>query len=72
MPIPPLRERPAFAALTAHYEKIKARHFRELFDEDPKRGERASMSRRPASTSTTPRNPNRTCANGVLAKSLFM
>ncbi len=43
MPIPPLRERPAFAALTAHHEKVKARHLRELFDEDPKRGERFNV-----------------------------
>jgi glucose-6-phosphate isomerase len=36
----PLRERPAFAALIAHYAKIKDRHLRDLFDEDPARGER--------------------------------
>jgi glucose-6-phosphate isomerase len=36
----PLRERPAWAALAAHHEAIKGRHLRELFAEDPARGER--------------------------------
>jgi glucose-6-phosphate isomerase len=36
----PLRERPAYAALAEHYAKIEGRHLRELFDEDPHRGER--------------------------------
>jgi glucose-6-phosphate isomerase len=36
----PLRERPAYAALAEHYSKIEGRHLRELFDEDPARGER--------------------------------
>jgi glucose-6-phosphate isomerase len=40
VPITPLRQRPAFAALTAHHSKMEVRHLRELFDEDPKRGER--------------------------------
>ena len=40
MPIPPLRERPAYAALAEHYSKIEDRHLRELFAEDPGRGER--------------------------------
>ncbi len=43
MPIPPLRERPAFAALTAHHASMKGRHLRELFDDDPKRGERFNV-----------------------------
>jgi glucose-6-phosphate isomerase len=38
--IPPLRERPAFEALAAHHSKIEGRHLRELFAEDPTRGER--------------------------------
>jgi glucose-6-phosphate isomerase len=36
----PLRERPAYAALAEHYAKIVGRHLRDLFDEDPSRGER--------------------------------
>jgi glucose-6-phosphate isomerase len=38
--IPPLRERPAWTALTKHYEAIRGRHLRELFEQDPSRGER--------------------------------
>ena len=40
MPIPPLRQRPAYAALAEHHAKIVGRHLRELFAEDPARGER--------------------------------
>jgi glucose-6-phosphate isomerase len=40
VPIPPLRDRPAYAALAEHYAKIEGRHLRELFAEDPGRGER--------------------------------
>jgi glucose-6-phosphate isomerase len=40
VPIPPLRERPAYAALADHYSKIEGRHLRELFAEDAARGER--------------------------------
>ena len=40
MPIPPLRERPAYAALAAHQTEIADRHLRELFAEDVTRGER--------------------------------
>jgi hypothetical protein len=36
----PLRARPAYKALAEHYAKIEGRHLRELFDEDPTRGER--------------------------------
>ncbi len=36
----PLRQRPAFAALVAHHAAIEGRTLRQLFDEDPKRGER--------------------------------
>jgi glucose-6-phosphate isomerase len=35
-----LTERPAWKALQSHYEQIRARHLRELFDEDPARGTR--------------------------------
>ena len=38
--IPPLRERPAWAALERHHEQIAPRHLRELFAEDETRGER--------------------------------
>jgi glucose-6-phosphate isomerase len=38
--IPPLRERPAFDALAKHHSELVGRHLRELFDEDPARGER--------------------------------
>jgi glucose-6-phosphate isomerase len=38
--IPPLRDRPAWRALQAHYEDISARHLRELFAADETRGER--------------------------------
>ena len=31
---------PAWAALQAHYEKVKDVHLRQLFAEDPKRGTR--------------------------------
>jgi glucose-6-phosphate isomerase len=40
--VPPLRERPAWAALDAHYEAIRDAHLRELFAADPERGERMS------------------------------
>jgi glucose-6-phosphate isomerase len=36
----PLRERPAFEALAQHHRKLTGRHLRELFAEDPHRGER--------------------------------
>jgi glucose-6-phosphate isomerase len=39
-PPPPLRQRPAFAALAEHHESIKHLHLRQLFAEDPKRGAR--------------------------------
>jgi glucose-6-phosphate isomerase len=37
---PMLRERPAWSALTKHFDEIAPRHLRELFDEDAGRGER--------------------------------
>ncbi len=39
-PATPLRERPAWAALAAHYEALEGTHLRELFAQDPARGER--------------------------------
>jgi len=38
--VPALTERPAWPALHAHYAEIAPRHLRELFAEDPTRGER--------------------------------
>jgi len=40
MPTVPLRERPAWKALEQHHAEIAGRHLRELFAEDPGRGER--------------------------------
>jgi glucose-6-phosphate isomerase len=36
----PLRKRPAYQALAEHHAEIESRHLRELFAEDPTRGER--------------------------------
>src|SRR6476620_12490823 len=36
----PCTERPAWKALVAHHQKIRDRHLRELFADDPTRGER--------------------------------
>ncbi len=38
--VPPLRERKAWQALERHYAEVSDRHLRELFQEDPGRGER--------------------------------
>ena len=40
MPTTPLRQRPAWKALEQHHREIGGRHLRELFAEDPGRGER--------------------------------
>ncbi|MBO0820032.1 MAG: glucose-6-phosphate isomerase [Nocardiopsaceae bacterium] len=40
MPATPLRERKAWQALERHYSEISGRHLRDLFAEDPGRGER--------------------------------
>jgi glucose-6-phosphate isomerase len=42
MPTIPLRERPSWKALEQHYCEIGGRHLRELFADDPGRGERLS------------------------------
>jgi glucose-6-phosphate isomerase len=42
--VPPLRERPAWAALDAHYATIRDTHLRELFASDPGRGERMTAA----------------------------
>src|SRR5262245_58003628 len=41
--LPPLRERPAFAALERHHAKLAPTHLRELFAADPGRGERLAV-----------------------------
>jgi glucose-6-phosphate isomerase len=38
--IPPLPKRKAWKALQAHYKKVRELHLRDLFAEDPKRGDR--------------------------------
>src|SRR5438046_2797488 len=40
MSVTPLRQRPAWKTLESHYAKIKDRSFRQLFADDPQRGER--------------------------------
>ncbi len=40
MTVAPLRQRGAWAALEAHHAQIAPRHLRELFAEDPRRGDR--------------------------------
>ena len=40
MPISPLRQRPAYAALAEHHASIEDHHLRDLFADDPDRGER--------------------------------
>jgi glucose-6-phosphate isomerase len=39
----PLRERPAWTALTEHYDQISRTHLRDLFADDPDRGERLAL-----------------------------
>ena len=41
--IVPLRQRPAWNALKEHYAKIRSLHLRQLFTEDPQRGERFTL-----------------------------
>jgi glucose-6-phosphate isomerase len=43
MSIPTLRERPAWALLERHFQKMKGVHLRQLFAEDGKRGETLSL-----------------------------
>jgi len=40
VPLIPLRQRAAFGRLQQHYEEVKDRHLRDLFGDDPGRGER--------------------------------
>jgi glucose-6-phosphate isomerase len=39
----PLRDRPAWGALTEHYEQLRGRQLRDLFDSDASRGERLAV-----------------------------
>ena len=41
--IPPLTAQPAWKALGAHYQTIKTVHLRDLFADDPQRGERMTL-----------------------------
>jgi glucose-6-phosphate isomerase len=41
--IVPLRQRPAWNALKEHYDKVRSLHLRQLFAEDPQRGERFTL-----------------------------
>ena len=43
MTVAALRQRPAWTALEAHYKKIQGLQLRQLFAEDPKRGERLAV-----------------------------
>src|SRR5580692_6314410 len=38
--IQPLTQRPAWKSLESHYQKVRDLHLRQLFADDPKRGER--------------------------------
>jgi glucose-6-phosphate isomerase len=40
MSVTPLRQRPAWTALEAHFRQVQGLHLRQLFADDPKRGER--------------------------------
>ena len=39
----PLKRRPAWKALAAHYKQIRGTHLRQLFADDPQRGERFTL-----------------------------
>jgi glucose-6-phosphate isomerase len=41
--VPPLRKRPAWAALERHYQAVKDVHLRQLFAEDHKRGDKLAV-----------------------------
>jgi glucose-6-phosphate isomerase len=42
-PIQPLPDRNAWKALAAHFNEVRSLHLRELFLQDPKRGERMTV-----------------------------
>jgi len=41
--LPPVRQRPAWAALEAHHRQVSGLHLRDLFAKDPARGERLAV-----------------------------
>ena len=41
--VPPLRKRPAWALLEKHHQALKSVHLRQLFADDPRRGERLAI-----------------------------
>src|SRR5512136_1048620 len=41
--IPPLTQRKAWSALKAHFNQVRNLHLRDLFAQDPKRGERMTL-----------------------------
>jgi len=43
MPTLPLRQRPAWKALESHYKQVSDLHLRQLFADDPQRGERLKL-----------------------------
>ncbi|HTU24874.1 MAG TPA: glucose-6-phosphate isomerase [Pirellulales bacterium] len=43
MPLLPLRQRPAWKALETHYQQISPVHLRQLFADDPARGQRLTL-----------------------------
>src|SRR5882757_5273935 len=43
MSVPALRMRPAWESLEKHYQKVEGLHLRQLFAEDPKRGEKLAV-----------------------------
>jgi glucose-6-phosphate isomerase len=43
MSLAPLRQRPVWAALESHSQKVKDLHLRQLFADDPRRGERLTL-----------------------------
>jgi glucose-6-phosphate isomerase len=43
MNVPPLRKRPAWGLLEKHYQKLKGVHLRQLFADDPRRGEKLAV-----------------------------
>ena len=43
-PILPLTQRPAWKALETHYQKVRDLHLRQMFADDPKRGERLTAN----------------------------
>ena len=60
MGIKPVSERPGWQALQAHYEKLRSVHLRELFVQDPARGERLAPDAAAIYFGTTYTSPDET------------